>query len=409
MLGLGMQMSLLAGGAVETRSGPVQLVIDWVEEQQSFNFKWKAPSTSTLVFNWGDGSTSEVVGQDAVEVTTSKIYGGTAEYNFWITGDVLDLTYIDIRSQAFVSGDVSPWIQLINLDTIYFNSTGVDGSIAGYGVLTNLIILWGFQTNITGSIEGLTALTSMISMNLSTTAITGNSALLFTMTSATLIALQSTSVTFDTTPAWVNSSATIRLDSINNGGATSTMVDNMIESLSTCTNSTMNVAGNNDHRTAASNDDLNTLYANGNSITLNDVLSAELVVNGDLTNWTEPGQPNDFPDNWTLAGNDANNYISDNGGKVDITTNGANLRIFQVIATATKIYRLEGTPSGQTGGNMSFTVAGGVGGAGTATISTNGAFVYYLVATSTFFLIGFSASDTGALLDDVSLKEVTFP
>jgi len=42
------------------------------------------------------------------------------------------------------------------------------------------------------------------------------------------------------------------------------------------TSCTYDVSGTNEHRTAASNDDLNTLYANGNVITLNDVKGPEL-------------------------------------------------------------------------------------------------------------------------------------
>lgn len=125
---------------------------------------------------------------------------------------------------------------------------------------------------------------------------------------------------------------------------TDVQVNAHIAGLSTGTNNVIDISGTNAHRTAASNDDLNTLLANGNTITLNDVLGAELhtslnaandsatqaitafsdysatidgstkvdsaidfldmipqgaeeVTNGDFANWT-----GDDPDSWTVAG-----------------------------------------------------------------------------------------------------------
>ena len=131
--------------------GRIQLVIAYTDTQ--FSFKWKAPSTSTLVFHWGDGTTSEVAGNDATLVTTTSNYlpanarlnpDGSPrlnpdgsyrlnpgeieeiEYNFYITGDVEDITYIDISGQAFVSGDASGWYDdLPNLAYMNIEGTSV--------------------------------------------------------------------------------------------------------------------------------------------------------------------------------------------------------------------------------------------------------------------------------------------
>lgn len=62
------------------------------------------------------------------------------------------------------------------------------------------------------------------------------------------------------------------------------MVNNFIASLSTSTDGTFNIAGTNAHRTAASNDNLNTLLANGNTITINDVLGDELYTGLNVAN-----------------------------------------------------------------------------------------------------------------------------
>jgi len=251
--------------------GPVQLTIDYTDTQ--FTFKWKAPATSTLVFHWGDGTTSEVSGNDAALVTTTSSYSGAGTYDFWLSGDDAALTYIDISSQAFVSGDVSGWSALTDLTTLYAFSTGVSGDISSFVALTSLTKLYCNSTSVSGDVSGFSALTSLTELLVSSSNVTGDVSAWSTLASLTLAYFQSTSVTFDGTDSWTNASCIIRADDIT---ATATMVDNMIAAFSTCTDCTINIAGTNAHRTAASNDDLNTLLANGNTITLNDVLGDEL-------------------------------------------------------------------------------------------------------------------------------------
>ncbi len=265
------QLGMVRAGGAAGPSGPVQLTIAFVATQ--FDFKWKAPSGSTLVFHWGDGTTDEVSGDDANTVTTTSNYSGAGTYDFWITGDVLDLTYIDILGQTFVSGDVSGWSVLTDLTRIYVNQTGVSGDISGWSVLTGLVVMQVYLSNVTGDGSSWGALTNMVLLQCQQTALSGNISTLSTLTSATLIRFNLTDVTFDTTPAWTNSSCNIQFQDC---GWTSQMVDNSIAALSTCTDSTINIAGTNAHRTAASNDDLDTLFANGNTITLLDTLGAEL-------------------------------------------------------------------------------------------------------------------------------------
>ena len=256
------------GGAIDR--GPVQLTIAFNGSDQ-FAFKWKAPAGSFVTFNDGDGTVTTTEGQDAVLLTHTTGYSGAGTFNFYITGDVLDLTYIDINAQAFVSGDVALMSALINLTDADYSSTGLTGSIAGFGAILGMVNFFIDSTAIEGSVEGL-AVWDPTFCKLGPSNVTGNAAVL-NWSNCTILHLQSTNVTFDTTPAWTNASATIFIQDCS---LTSQMVDNSIASLSTCTGCTDNVAGTNAHRTAASNDDLNTLLANGNSITLNDTLSAEL-------------------------------------------------------------------------------------------------------------------------------------
>ena len=107
-------------------ASPVQLTIVYTATQ--FDFKWKAPNTSTLVFNWGDDTTSEVSGNDDTVVTTTSSYSGADTYEFSITGDVLDLTYIDVSAQAFISGDWgSVGAKITSLLFMDISGTGITG------------------------------------------------------------------------------------------------------------------------------------------------------------------------------------------------------------------------------------------------------------------------------------------
>ena len=221
-------VALFGGGADggEVPSGPVQLSVIFVATQ--FVFKWKAPATSTVVFHWGDNTTSEVSGNDLTEVITTSSYTSAGTCNVWLTGDVADITYIDVSGQAFVSGDTDTWVA---------------------------------------------AITGLTHIDVSDTGMTGDASL-FAAFSLTTFNFDSSSLTWESNTAMSLTSATVNAAS--SGMNTSTQVDNFIDSVKAGTGCTYNVAGTNAHRTAASNDDLNTLLANGNTITLNDVLGAEL-------------------------------------------------------------------------------------------------------------------------------------
>ncbi len=231
-------------------NGPVQLTIAYTATQ--FVFKWKAPAGSFLTFHNGNGTTSTVEGGDDALKTHTTDYSGADTFNFWITGDVTDLTWIDINLQPFVSGSFDRWNEITGLVTIACRATGMIGDIE------NLISL------------------PLISLNLKDSSVDGNGATLSVVSGLTNFQVQGSGVTWDTSPAW-SITGTIRMQ---NNSWTFTQVDNCIKSMSTCTGSTIDVAGTNAHRTAGSNADLNTLYANGNTITLNDVLSAEMISDG---------------------------------------------------------------------------------------------------------------------------------
>ena len=244
---------------------PVQLSIAFVATQ--FNFYWKAPSGSTLVFHWGDGTTSSVAGQDAAEVTTTSSYAGAGTYSFYITGDVLDLTYINIASQTFVSGNVSGWSALTHLTYINCRITSVSGDVSGWSALTNLEYLYFRYSSVSGDVSSWSALTNLINLSCRFTSISGDISSWSALTNLTFLSCYNTLVDFDGTTAW---SMTGTIDLYSNGW-TSAQVDNALAAFAgtPVTGCTINVAGTNAARTAASDANKAIIIDVGNSNTLN--------------------------------------------------------------------------------------------------------------------------------------------
>lgn len=235
--------------AANDGSSPVMLTIAYTSTQ--FVFKWKAPATSTILFDWGNGTTSSVSGNGATLVTTTSAYASAGTYYFGLAGDVTDITYIDLNNQTFVSGDFSRWTAITGLTYIDVSTTSISGSLAGYAGFTSMTTFNVDNSSVTGDAHSLVGLTSLTSFLFNTTAVTWGGSTAMSLTSAT-----------------VNASSS--------GMSSTTQVDNFINSFKGGTGCTFNVAGTNAHRTSASNSNLNTLLANGNTITLNDTLGAEL-------------------------------------------------------------------------------------------------------------------------------------
>ena len=345
-----------------------------------FVFKWKAPAGNDVTFHEGEGTTQTVSGADASLRTTTFSHSGAGTYDVWLSGDDADLTYIDISGQSFVSGDVSGWSALTKLTVLRCSTTSIEGDVSGWSALTSLTSLNCSATSIEGDVSGWSALTSLTSLSCS-----------------------ATSVTFDATPAWTNASATIRLESC---GLDSTMVDNSIASLSTCTSCTINISGTNAHRTAASNDDLNTLLANGNSVTLNDTLSAEKITDGafpDATNW-------DVTDaSWAIAAG-VSTYDDANDDAGLIQTDGNMASSIAVDTVYRAAFTTDATPTNAAIAIKNaaedvvyFAQANYTDGTHVIYFTTPGA-----ISGGGIAFVAYQAGDAYTL-DDVSLKTVTFP
>lgn len=246
-------------------SSQIQLTVEFVATQ--FDFKFKLPSTKSVTLHWGDGSSDEVVGQDAVLITETSSYSGAATYTFSVTGDVTELTWIQINSQAFVSGDISKWSILTNLISIQIYDTAVSGDVSGWSALTLLTTLSGYRTNISGDISGWSTLTAMTGLQIFDTNVSGDVSGLNTLTSLTVIRIDGTDVTWDTTATWVATSITIQF---NDCAWTAQMVDNSLASFAATpvTGCTINIAGDNAARTSGSDSDF-AIVDGANTLTVN--------------------------------------------------------------------------------------------------------------------------------------------
>jgi len=81
---------------------PVQFKVEYDGTNQ-FSLKFKAPITSTLEIHDGDGTVTDVAGNDGTEVVHTTTYATAGTYFFYVLGDVLDLTALTISSEDLFS------------------------------------------------------------------------------------------------------------------------------------------------------------------------------------------------------------------------------------------------------------------------------------------------------------------
>jgi len=129
-------------------SANIALTIDYTATQ--FDFKFKLPSTSTIKIYWGDGTSEDVVGQDGTEITKTSSYSGAGEYEFWISGDDTDITYIKLDNDIDNSCDMTKWSALTSLTDLI-----IRGTMTLSGVLpTGLTYLYLYGDSINWTYNG---------------------------------------------------------------------------------------------------------------------------------------------------------------------------------------------------------------------------------------------------------------
>jgi len=269
---------------------PIILKVEYTTTQ--FAFKFKAPSTSTLQIYDGDGTITAKAGNDGTLVTHNTSYAAPGTYYFYVEGDYLDITYLDIRNQAFISGDLTKWNTLLALTFIQCYGTGIygditlfsdlldletinlgyligiTGDITGWSVLTSLTGISLFGIDITGDISGFVTLTSLARFLISATGCTGDFSLLRNLPLGTQIGVDFTNVTYDTSGVWA---PTIHFYA-HDCGWSSTMVNQALIDLAagTISSKTIRIDGNNDARTSASDAAVATLLGRSNTLEVNE-------------------------------------------------------------------------------------------------------------------------------------------
>lgn len=255
-----------------------------------------AGAGNAVRLHWGDGSYDDLVCDSALKTITHD-YADAGTYAISVSGDIDQITHLQCDAQSFLSGNIAAFsaltsLVLLNLSStsvagdiadlstltsltiLYLSSTSVTGDIADFSTLTSLTRLYMSSTSVTGDLADLSPLTSLVRLYLGSTGVSGDIADLSPLTSLEILNLSSTSVTGDladlspltsltylymysntlvytttTLPAWA--SATIECQST---GLDSSEVDQFLIDFETTAGAggTLNLAGTNEARTAAS-------------------------------------------------------------------------------------------------------------------------------------------------------------
>jgi len=268
---------------------PIRIFVPYDGVTQ-FTFKFQAPITSTLDIYDGDGTMTQVAGNDLTDVTHTTTYATAGTYFFYVLGDVLDIAYLNIQDNTgmifnikglsllldlynfrarntFVYGDIAQLAGHPSLTSIVAPTTNISGNIDGLRTNTILTALILWATDIEGDVGLLDTLINVASFELKQTAVSGDASKLKTNINLNLLWLQNTNITFKSSAAWAFTGSHFYLEDCN---LTPTMVDNILISLAagTTAGATITLAGNNAKRTSASDAAFTQLDA-ANTLTVN--------------------------------------------------------------------------------------------------------------------------------------------
>ena len=79
------------------------------------------PPSNTMTIDWGDGKTTSWTGSedpDRTQFTSS--YDSPGLYSVTMSGDVLNLNYIELYGGHDIYTDITPWSEYVNLSHIYY-------------------------------------------------------------------------------------------------------------------------------------------------------------------------------------------------------------------------------------------------------------------------------------------------
>jgi len=251
-------------------TSPIVLKV-YFDGANQFDFKFKAPIGSTLDIYDGDGTMTQVGGNDAVEVTHTTSYpsGKTRTFYFYVEGDYADITWINVLNQSMISGDASGWGVMVNLILIAIGGTFIVCRIDGWDTLTSLVqVTMKDLLTRRGDISIFANAPLLGSLNIQGTGIYGDLSTLYQLPFSGVLVDRSVGVTFDAIQSFTVTARFWAYDC----KWTSTMVDNALISLANggTTTSEIFIAGNNAARTSASDAAKATLEGAGCTVTVNE-------------------------------------------------------------------------------------------------------------------------------------------
>lgn len=241
---------------------------------------FQLPIGKTIYVKWGDGTTTTLNGNSIILLEAVSSYTIKKNYTISIFGDFEYLTGIYIYNNTNISGDISGWSVLTNLNYLYCYNTLVSGDVSSWSTLTNLTNLWCHNTSITGDVSSWSSLVNLITLMFHNTSVSGNIAGWYTLTNLVVVMGKDTSVTGDigsfatlvnvTTLIFWNTSVTYATATLpaswnviyfNDCVWTTTMVDAFLNDLADVCGigGTLNLAGTNSGRSSASDDAIETL------------------------------------------------------------------------------------------------------------------------------------------------------
>jgi hypothetical protein len=249
---------------------PIKLKVEYTDTQ--FKFQFTLPSTSTLVIYDGDGTVTEVAGQDATAVQHYTNYSNPGTYYFYVEGDYVNLTTVSVNNPAYpnnpyrINLNLDRFGELVNLEAVNFGKIGLSGNIEVFNKCVSPFGLFinGF-TALYGNVEEFEGFNFDLFNIGGATAVKGDLSVIVSNMLGICTALF-TAVTFDNIVNW-----TLAGDmNCMSCDWDSTMVDNCLISLANgeTTGKTINIAGTNAARTSASDVAFAYLDAN-NNLTVN--------------------------------------------------------------------------------------------------------------------------------------------
>jgi hypothetical protein len=196
---------------------------------------------------------------------TSSVEGDVTNFK-----NLSSLTQIRLNNTK-VFGDVSGWSALTSLNTLVIAETNLRGDESLWSALTSLVSLIVQDTNVSGDVSSLSAL-NVNNLQFGNTKVTGDISGFHVMTILSFLWFYGCKIRFSTANAWSFDSGFGNEILLQNCGLKANEVDNVLLSFAAGTNNNfdLNLGGNNEKRTSASDAAKATLLGRGWNITVNE-------------------------------------------------------------------------------------------------------------------------------------------